>query len=216
MRNALTISGAALAIAVLINPSFAADKYRIDPEHVSVNFSIQHSMWAKYQGTIRRVDGEILFDKENVERSAVTVEILAKMVDTLDTSRDAELQGGYGFLNASAFPKITFKSTGIEKTGDKTGRIRGNLTMAGITKPVTLDAIFDGEGVSDWDGQMRVGFSATGALNTNDFGLTGLRTLNIGPELDFTIEVEATAIDPAAGRATAPPVGRITVPLRPE
>ena len=160
MRNALTISGAALAIAVLINPSFAADKYRIDPEHILVNFSIQHSMWAKYQGTIRRVDGEILFDKENVERSAVTVEILAKMVDTLDTSRDAELQGGYGFLNASAFPKITFKSTGIERTGDKTGRIRGNLTMAGTTKPVTLDAIFDGEGVSDWDGQMRVGFSA--------------------------------------------------------
>src|SRR5438094_9412501 len=104
---------------------------------------------------------------------------------------DAHIKGGNGFLNASACRKITFNRTGIERTGDKTGRIRGNLTMAGTTKPVTLDAIFDGEGVSDWDGLMRLGLSATGALNTNDFGLTGLRTLNIGPELDFTIEVEA-------------------------
>jgi polyisoprenoid-binding protein YceI len=211
----LSACGAVAVLSVLASPSLAADKYRIDPEHVSINFSIQHSKWAKYQGTVRSVIGEILFDKDDVTKSTVTVEIATASVDTLEANRDAELQGGNGFLNASAFPKITFKSTGIERTGDKTGRIRGNLTMAGTTRPVTLDAIFDGEGVSE-DGLMRVGFSATGALNTNDFGLTGLRTLNIGPELDFTIEVEATAIDPAAGRPSAPPVGRITVPLRAE
>jgi len=157
------------------------------------------------------VIGEILFDKDDVTRSTVAVEIATASVDTLEANRDAELQGGNGFLNAAAFPKITFKSTGIERTGDKTGRIRGNLAMAGTTKPVTLDAIFDGEGVSE-DGLMRVGFSATGALNTNDFGLTGLRTLNIGPELDFTIEVEAIDLSLEPARASAP--GRITVPLR--
>ena len=87
------------------------------------------------------------------------------------------------------FPKIVLQSTGAEKTGEKAGKITGNLSMAGITKPLVLDVIFDGEGTSSWDGLQRVGFSATGHLNVNDFGLTGVSQLDIGPQLDFTIEV---------------------------
>ena len=63
--------------------------------------------------------------------------------------------------------------------------------MAGVTHEVVLDAIFNGEGVSSWDSRKRVGFSATGKLNVSDFGLTGITALHIGPELNFTIEVEA-------------------------
>jgi polyisoprenoid-binding protein YceI len=137
------------------------------------------------------IAGIILFDREDVPKSAVKVEIATASVDTLDPARDAELQG-YGFLEGYNNPKMTFESTLVEKTGDKTGKIVGNFTMAGVTKPVSLVVIFDGEGRSDWDGRMRVAFSATGAINTNDFGMTGLVPLDIGPELNFTIEVEAT------------------------
>ncbi len=87
---------------------------------------------------------------------------------------------------------ITFVSTSVEKTGEKTDTIVGNMTMAGISHSVVLNVIFDGEGVSSWDSRHRVGFSATGTLDTNDFGLKDLTLLEIGPKLDFTIEVEAT------------------------
>jgi len=193
MKKRMGMAAIALSTVGLVQPSFAADKYFIDPEHVSVNFSMQHMKWAKYQGTIRNIEGVIVFDRENVAASSVHVEIAATGIDTLDKNRDFELQSAVGgFLNAEEFPKLTFDGTRIEKTGDNTGNIVGDLAMAGVTKPVILNVIFDGEGKSDWDGKMRVGFSATGAINTNDFGLTGLSRLDIGPQLDFTIEVEAT------------------------
>src|SRR4029079_8073075 len=104
----------------LLSPSFAADKYEIDPAHVSVNFSMQHDKWAKYQGTVRTIHGEIVFDREDLAKSSVSVSMATTSVDTLHSSRDAELQG---FMHVREFPKITFQSTSVEKTGDKTGKI---------------------------------------------------------------------------------------------
>ena len=74
---------------VFVHPSFAADKYVIDPQHVSVSFSMQHSKWAKYQGTIRTIAGIILFDREDVTRSSVQVEMASASVDTLDAARNS-------------------------------------------------------------------------------------------------------------------------------
>jgi polyisoprenoid-binding protein YceI len=191
----VTAAAIALSTMALVQPVFAADRYTIDPEHVSVNFSMQHMKWAKYQGTVRSILGNIVFDKEDVAASSVHVVMATKSIDTLNTAREEELfSPSGGFLDATQFPRIVFDSTRIQKTGDKTGKITGNLTMAGITHEVTLDAIFDGEGRSSWDGLMRVGFSATGTLDITDFGLTSLTELEIGPKLDFTIEVEATRL----------------------
>jgi polyisoprenoid-binding protein YceI len=178
----------AVTAVAIASPGLAGDNYHIDHEHVSVNFTMQHSKWAKYQGTVRQIAGEIFFDKIDVAKSTVKVEMASESVDTLDKGRDSELQS---FMKVREFPKIVFQSTGAEKTGEKAGKITGNLSMAGITKPLVLDVIFDGEGTSSWDGLQRVGFSATGHLNINDFGLTGVSQLDIGPQLDFTIEVEA-------------------------
>jgi polyisoprenoid-binding protein YceI len=191
MSNTHGLVVASFAFAAVTAPSFAVEKYRIDPEHVTVNFTIQHDKWAKYQGTIRTITGDILFDRENVTASSVRVVMPTEGVDTLNVSRDVESRN-FGFLYVAKSPNITYESTGIEKTGDKTAKIMGNLTMATVTRPVTLDAVFDGEGVSSWDGRMRVGFSATGSLDTGDFGMSGFADLKIGPTLDFTIEVEAT------------------------
>jgi polyisoprenoid-binding protein YceI len=171
-------------------PSFAADKYTIDPEHVYIQFSIEHHPWAKYLGAFHDIKGTILFDRDNVAASTVRAEIAAESIDTSNTSRDAELRAS-GFLYSSKFPKITYESTGIEKTGEKTGKVIGNLTMAGITVPVTLDVIFNGEAKGRFDNISRVGFSATGKLSTDDFKMTELPFLQIGPEVNFAIEVEA-------------------------
>jgi polyisoprenoid-binding protein YceI len=179
-----------MSTAMVVSQSFAADKYTIDPEHVYIQFSIQHHPWAKYLGAFHDIKGTILFDRDNVAASSVRAEIAAESVDTSNKGRDTELQG-YGFINGWSFPKITYESTQIEKTGDNTGKIIGNLTMAGVTRPVPLNVIFNGEAKSIFDGKLRVGFSATGALNTDDFKMTALPSLHIGPEVNFMIEVEA-------------------------
>lgn len=191
MSKIYIFAGALVALVSVATPTVASDKYRIDPEHVSVNFSMQHSKWAKYQGTVRKISGNIIFNREHIESSSVQVEMDAKSVDTLDVNRDFELQG-FGLLRVEKNPLITFVSTSVERTGEKTGLIVGNMTMAGVTHSVVLKTVFDGEGDSSWDYRHRVGFSASGTLDTNDFGLKDLILMEIGPKLDFTIEVEAT------------------------
>jgi polyisoprenoid-binding protein YceI len=95
------------------------------------------------------------------------------------------------FINGQEFPKITYESIDVKKTGDNTGKIIGNLTMAVTTVPAALDVIFNGEAKSRFDNKQRFGFSATGKLSTDDLKMTELPALNIGPEVNFVIEVEA-------------------------
>lgn len=190
MRPALLGVGA-IAIAIAPTVGLAADVYKIDPTHAWVSFAIAQHPWARYLGVFHTIEGRVEFDKSDAAASDVEVEIATGSVDTSNSDRDqGELQTA-GFLNGVGYPKITFKSTGIEKTGDRSARITGDLMMAGKTKSVVLDTTFNGEAVSPWDGQMRAGFSATATLDTNDFGLSGIVPLKIGPEVDVTIEVEA-------------------------
>ena len=188
----LKVFAAASAALLLTGAASAADRYKIDPTHVWINFSIRQAPWASYLGAFHGIRGEIVLDRDNLTASSVHAEILANSIDTSNGERDqGELQLE-GFLNGAAFPLITYDSTAIERTGETTGKITGDLTMAGVTVPVVLDTRYNGEGRSDWDGSMRIGFSATGMLDTNDFGMTGIVPLNIGPRVDFVIEVEAT------------------------
>lgn len=191
MSRIVAISGTLLVSMFLANSSSASSDYTIDQEHTTVSFRVGHGKWSKYQGIVRKVMGKIVFDKEHIERSTVQVEMNAMSVDTMNVGRDFEVQG-YGMLEAAKNPKITFTSTSVEKTGENTGTIVGNMGMAGVTRPVTLAVIFDGEGLSPWDNAQRVAFSAAGTINTSDFGFKDLIRLEIGPMLDFSIEVEAT------------------------
>src|SRR3954466_15282496 len=103
----VTAAAIALATVALVQPVFGADKYTIDPEHVSVNFSMQHAKWAKYQGTVRSILGQIVFDKEDVAASSVHVVMATKSIDTLNTAREEELFGASGgFLDAVQFPQM--------------------------------------------------------------------------------------------------------------
>jgi polyisoprenoid-binding protein YceI len=94
----------AASVLTLTNSAIVAEKYRIDPEHVSLNLTMQHMKWAKYQGTIRSIVGEILFDKETVSSSSVHVEMETASIDTLNIPRDIELRGIVGFNH----PKFTY------------------------------------------------------------------------------------------------------------
>src|SRR5260221_13034799 len=103
------LSGIALSVAALPGPSFAADKYIIDPQHVWVNFSIQQYGFSKALGRFKDVKGEIFFDENNVAASLVRAEIVTNSLDRGEEGRDAEVK--FGFLRAGPSPTSTFVCT---------------------------------------------------------------------------------------------------------
>jgi polyisoprenoid-binding protein YceI len=175
----------------LVQSASSGDAYRIDHTHAWISFSIRHGSWSHYLGMFHSISGLVNFDKTDVTASSVEAEIVTSTIDTSNEERDqGELQTE-GFLNGLKYPVITFKSTSIKQTGERQGIITGDLSMAGITVPVALDTTFNDDAYLPATGQQTAGFSATGSLNTNDFGMNGLPPLDIGPVVDFRIEIEA-------------------------
>ena len=183
------LTGAALT--AMTGGAIAADTYTIDPAHVWVTFAVNHSGWSTAQGIFRNVSGTISLDKDDVTKSTVSVKIDATSIDTNFAKRNSDLQSP-DFLNVAEFPAITFDSTSIEKTGDKTGKITGNLAMIGMSLPVTLDATWSGvEAAYPWAPDvMRTGFTATGVVHTADFKMAKVAEYGLGPDIMVTINVE--------------------------
>ena len=181
---------AATAIASL--PHFgSAATYALDPAHTWVTFSINHAGWSAAEGQFRKSSGTLEFDAANAAASTLSVEIDAASVDTNDQARDEHLLSP-DFFNAAEFPTITFSATAIEVTGDKTGKVTGDLTMVGVTKPVTLDVTFNAEAPLPWDAAVvKAGFTATGTIQPADWGMAKVAEFGLGPDVVITINAEA-------------------------
>lgn len=174
----------ALGFAVLANPVLAADNYKLDPAHTWVNFSVNHGGWSSAAGQFRTVSGDIVFDRDDVTKSSVKIEITASSIDTNLEKRNTHLKSP-DFFNSAEFPKITFESTLITKTGKNTATITGNLNMLGVSKSIMLNAVFNKADDS------KAGFSATGKLTPADFGMSKVAGFGMGPDVQFSVEVEA-------------------------
>ncbi|AWU96829.1 YceI family protein [Azospirillum ramasamyi] len=187
---ALFVATAAGAFVPMAAPAFAAPvSYKIDPAHTAVAFIVDHIGFSKVIGRFNTVGGDISFDKDAVENSTVNVTIDAASIDTNHAKRDEHLRSP-DFFNAKEFPKVTFKSTKIEKTGDKTGKLHGDLTMLGVTKPVVLDVTFNKDGVSPASKLETAGFSARGTVKRTDFGMK-YGAPAVGDDIQLLIEIEA-------------------------
>ena len=188
-----TLFAAALFAATAVGsvvPAFAAPvSYKIDPAHTAVAFIVNHVGFSNVIGRFNTVGGDVTFDKDAVEKSVVNVTIDTTSVDTNHAKRDEHLRSP-DFFNAKEFPKMTFKSTKIEKTGDKTGKLHGDLTMLGVTKPVVLDIAFNKDGVSPASKLETAGFSARGTVKRTEFGMK-YGAPAIGDDIQLLIEVEA-------------------------
>jgi len=191
MKKTLFAAALFAATAVgAVSPAFAAPvSYKIDPAHTAVAFIVNHVGFSNVIGRFNTVGGEVSFDKDAVEKSTVTVTIDTTSVDTNHAKRDEHLRSP-DFFNAKEFPKMTFKSTKIEKTGDKTGKLHGDLTMLGVTKPVVLDVTFNKDGVSPASKLETAGFSARGTVKRTEFGMK-YGAPAIGDDIQLLIEVEA-------------------------
>ena len=127
---------AAIAITGLTATASAKESYRFDPSGSSIGFSV-HQFLGTTRGKFTSFNGRIEVDREHPERSSVTAQIDVRSIDTRIKKRDDHLRSAE-FFNVEQFPRITFKSRSVKRTGPQSGDILGDLTMHGVTKPVTL------------------------------------------------------------------------------
>lgn len=170
----------ALLSSVLLASSAMADKYVLDTEgsHSYVNFKISHLGYGFVSGRFNDFTGEFDYDSSTGEISAVNVKVTANSVDTNHGERDKHLRSG-DFLDVEKFPEATFVSTGF---ADNT--LTGDLTIHGVTQPVSVPMTKTGEGDDPWGGY-RVGFVGNTEIALVDFGITQ----NIGPS-SKTVQLE--------------------------
>jgi polyisoprenoid-binding protein YceI len=162
---------ASLISAALPVHAFAADTYTLDPAHTQAIFTINHLGYSTITGSMHDLKGTLVLDSSKPEHSTIDVTIGANSVDTGYAARDKVLQGPM-FFNTGQFPTITFKSTHIKKTGEKTADIEGNFTLLGITKPLTLKTIFNRMGPDTVGTNVyKAGFTATTSIKRSDFGM---------------------------------------------
>ena len=174
-------------------PGYVAGTWVLDPTHSEVSFSVRHLAISKVRGTFEKFDVTVV-TAENPADSTVTASVEIASVNTNQKDRDAHLKTSDFFL-AEEFPTMEFVSTGISKDGDDF-LLEGNLTLRGVTKPVTLKAEFGGI-VTDGYGQVKAGASATTKINRKDFGVNWNAALEGGGFPlgdDVTISIEAQVV----------------------
>jgi len=178
--------GATLATLLFSTGSAVAADYKIDEAHSAISFRIQHLGYSWLKGTFRDFNGTFSYDEKDPSKDKVSVAIKTTSVETNHAERDKHLRSG-DFLNSAKFPEATYVSTGITKEADAL-KIDGNLTLNGVTKPVTLTAELVGQGDDPWGGK-RAGFEAQGKFKLKDFNINS----DLGPkseEVELTLSVE--------------------------
>lgn len=188
-----------------------AGDYVSDPNHSSVSFKVQHLGLSLYAMKFKTYDATVTFDPANIAASKVTASInasdilagypgdyVANHAGTKFTSWEDDLANSTNFLDAGQFPTITFVSTSVEASGERTAKVTGDLTLKGVTKPVTLDVTFAGETASHPFAKVpAIGFSATGTFKRSDFGLDYLLPAIVGDEVQ--VDIQGDFIQKTAG-----------------
>ena len=171
----------------------AAGTYAIDASHTHAGFVVRHLMVSKVRGAFSGVSGTVTV-ADDVTQSSVEVEIDPATIDTRDAGRDEHLRSN-DFFGTDEFPTITFVSTGLRRDGGA-WVLDGDLTIKGISRPVRLEVEFLGAANDPWGGS-RLGFTASGELDREDWGLTWNQNLETGGVLvgkKATLEIEAELI----------------------
>ncbi|SLN21571.1 hypothetical protein PSA7680_00801 [Pseudoruegeria aquimaris] len=163
--------------------------YELDPSHSQILFSYDHFGFSTTYGMFSGFEGEISFDREDPANSSVSVSFPVKTMLTGWEGRFQHFMSA-DFFDADDSELVTFVSTGIEVTGETTANITGDLTLNGVTKPVVLDAVLNGEGVNPMTNQTWAGFNATTTLLRSDFNLGAFAPM-VSDEVQITISIEA-------------------------
>ncbi|MEI6225241.1 MAG: YceI family protein [Deltaproteobacteria bacterium] len=185
------------ALALAIAPALAFGQtatWNIDGSHSRTGFSVKHLVISDVKGDFAKTSGAAQIDEADLSKSSVTVTIEAASVDTRDEKRDGHLKSA-DFFDVAKFPTITFKSTKVEAGKDGALTVTGDLTMRGVTKPVTLEGSITAA-IQDPKGNARRGVSLAGKLNRKDFGVSYGPAAVVGDEVKLDIQAEIVKEQP--------------------
>jgi len=187
--SALILSACATA-PVLDAAAAPEGAYVLDPAHASVNWSLSHSGLSFYTARFDDITGALDFNPDAPTASRLDVRIDPKSVSTGDPDWDNKLATDGKYFDGNTFSEIRFVSTSATKTSNSTGKVTGDLTLKGVTLPVTLDVTYNGAGKSFGHPGATLGFSAVGKIKRSDWGMTTLTNFGIGDEVTLRIEAE--------------------------
>ncbi|MEU5662348.1 YceI family protein [Streptomyces longwoodensis] len=166
--------------ATAVNPDLAAltGDYTIDPAHSTIGFVARHAMVTNVKGKFTDFTGALHLDGTDPARSTATLDVRMDSIDTGSADRDGHLKSA-DFFKIEEFPTMSFRSTGAEALGGDDYRITGELSLLGVTKPLTIDLEFNGA-AKDPFGNERVGFEGKAEILRSDWGLTWNAALETG------------------------------------
>ena len=169
--------------------------YALDPTHTRIGFVARHAMVTKVRGAFNEFEGTVVLDGDDVSRSTASVSIVAASIDTRQAQRDAHLRSN-DFLSMDEFPTITFTSTAARRTGEAEFELDGELTIKGVTRPITVPFTYEGT-AKDPFGNTRVGFEGSVEINRKDFGVSYNAVLETGGVMigeKVVLEFEVSAV----------------------
>ncbi|KAA3663340.1 MAG: polyisoprenoid-binding protein [Calditrichaeota bacterium] len=186
---------AVLILAFFVNVGYSQPaEYKIDKSHSNIGFVVTHLIITKVRGEFKDYDAKIVYDTNNLSNSSIDVSIDVASIDTETERRDNHLRSG-DFFDAEKHPKITFKSTSIQKEGDQLYAL-GNLTIRGVTKEVKMPFEMTETIVDPW-GNTRFGAEASLKINRFDYGVKWDKKMDTGSLVvsnDVTIEIQIAAV----------------------
>lgn len=190
-----------LSVATLltVSASYAQTTWNIDKAHSKVGFTVTHLLISEVDGNFKTFDGKITASKADLSDATFELTADANSVDTDNERRDGHLKSP-DFFDTAKFPSLSFKSTSFKKVEGKKYKMVGDLTMHGVTKPVTLDVIMNGpvEMPGRNGKQTKAGFKSTGMIKRTDFGVGSAGGGTVSEEVELKVNGEFTMVDPAA------------------
>lgn len=207
-RRAPVVASLLTAAALILSTAAQAapTTWTIDPNHSNVTFTIRH-FFSKVTGSFTKFSGAVVYDPANPTASSAKAEIDASSINTSNERRDGHLKSP-DFFDVAKYPTLSFESTKVTADGSKL-KIEGNLTMHGVTKPVTLEGEFLGAGPAM--GGQRAGFEASTKVDRKDFGIVWNKVVDQGTMLGDDVEIRLAiegATEPAGDAKKADAGGK--------
>lgn len=175
-----------------IESAAMADTYTVDPVHSSIVFRIGHLQISSVYGRFNKASGTVEYDPAAPEKAKFDVQVATKNVDTNEPRRDDDLRSP-NFFDAEKYPTIQFKSTSVKAAGDKTLEVSGDMTLHGVTKPITVTMQYGGVANNPRMG-VRSGFSTEFTIKRSDFGMDKMIPM-VGDEVKMMVQLEAVKQD---------------------